>query len=76
MKTIRHTARMSQPLHIEAPGCIINVRAGLGADEGQPVTVVQVICDKYPGEVWTLEDGGMDKKFATLRIIKQPYAPA
>ena len=70
MKTMRHTARMSQPLHVEAPGCIINIRAGLETDEGRPVTVVSIICDDYATDTWRLDDG---EKFVSLRIVKQPY---
>jgi len=68
MKSTTHTKRMGQPLHIEAPGCIINIYAGLETN-GQPVTVIQVHCDGYGlGDTWRLEDG---KNFASLRVIKQ-----
>jgi hypothetical protein len=68
MKTITHTVRMSQPLHIEAPGCIVNIHAGLEDAEGNPVTSVQVLCDSYLGNAWRLENG---EKFAGLRVTKR-----
>ena len=47
MKSIIHTVSMKQPLHIEAPGCIVNISAGLTDGEGNEVTTVQIQCDDY-----------------------------
>lgn len=68
MKTIRHTARMSQPLHIEAPGCIVTIHAGLQTGEGRPFTAIQVICNTYVTGPWKLKNG---EKIISLRVIKQ-----
>ena len=46
-------------LHIEAPGCIVNIRVGLRNLDGQEVTAVSVKCDQYAGEPkWSLPDHG------------------
>lgn len=68
MKTMTHTKRMDQPLHIEAPGCIINVYAGLTDCDGNQVTAVQILCDDYAGATWRTAEG---EKSLNIRIVKQ-----
>jgi len=66
MKTVVHTKRSKdQLLHVEAEGCIVNIRIGLTNMDGQEVTSVEIIPDNYCGERWTLE-GAINN-----RIIKQ-----
>lgn len=35
-------------LHVEAEGCIVNIRVGMHDPEGREVTVVEVIPNDYP----------------------------
>jgi hypothetical protein len=42
--------------HIEAPGCIINIRHRLTDIAGRRVVSVQVIPDRCMGERWELPD--------------------
>jgi len=37
-------------LHIEAEGCIVNIRQGLTDRLGRSVTSIEVLPDKYAGE--------------------------
>ncbi len=52
-------------LHIEARGCLINVREHLHNSEGEEVTSVEVIPDNYSEDRWTL-DGSQ-----TTRVIRK-----
>ena len=55
MKTI--ILGVGKLLHVEAPGCIVNIRTGLTDSEGRSVTSVSILCDQYPGEpAWTMPD--------------------
>ncbi len=57
MKTVVHNSKSRDPLlHIEAEGCIINVRVGLRDSGDHPVTSIQIMPDKYHGESWSLPD--------------------
>lgn len=68
MKTIVMTKRSKyRTLHVEAPGCIINIRIGLTRDDGCEVTRIDVSADgeRYAGEppAW-IETYGSDPQFA------------
>lgn len=53
MRTIKRNARCtSEVLHIEAPGCIVNIFHLLKDTEGRSVTAVEVILD----DGWSLPD--------------------
>lgn len=42
-------------LHVEAEGCIVNIRQGLYDKKGRRVTNVEIIPDEYAGErLWRL----------------------
>jgi hypothetical protein len=57
MKTIRVTKRSRhEVLHIEAPGCVVNIRHGLKDVDGHEVTSIQVIADQYTDDEWHLPD--------------------
>lgn len=57
-------------LHIEAPGCVINVHVGLHNRDGQDVTSVTIQCDQYAGEPkWTLPDYN-DAKHLNVRVLR------
>lgn len=57
-------------LHVEAPGCVVNVRLGLHNSEGQDVTAITVQCDQYAGEpAWSLPDYG-DAKHLNARVVR------
>lgn len=58
-------------LHIEAPGCVINIHPGLHNTKGQEVTAITIQCDQYAGESkWTLPDYE-DSKHLNVRAVKQ-----
>lgn len=51
MKTVVLSRRSKDKLlHIEAPGCIINIQTGLHDRAGNAITSVQIKCDEYAGE--------------------------
>jgi hypothetical protein len=51
MKTISISKRSRfRMLHVEAPGCIVNVHFGLHDASGREVTTVSVNPDQYAGE--------------------------
>lgn len=65
-------------LHIEAPGCIINVHVGLHDSDGRAVTSISVSPngDRYSGEPeWWLADDDIPKSRmdgVTLRVVQEP----
>lgn len=70
MRSIQLSNRSRDPmLHIEAPGCIVNIRSGLRTDDGRPVTSVQVIPDGYVGDSWSVAWAGYESGFSA-RVIK------
>jgi hypothetical protein len=61
MRRINLTKRSRHDcLHIEAPGCVINVRHKLRDCDGHPVTAVEIIPDRVDwqgdGSRWTFPD--------------------
>jgi hypothetical protein len=61
-------------LHIEAPGCIVNIHTGMVTVDGAEVTSVEVIADgdRYAGEPpWWIDDDGGRSHYHRLRIVKQ-----
>lgn len=73
MRTIEWTGkRGARRLHIEAPGCIVNIVKGLRDSEGHEVTRVDIICDHYAGEPdWTMPDfPADDSRFLGVRIVR------
>ena len=73
MKSIRLTKRTGKDgkLHIEAPGCIINIRCNLHDEDGREVTSVEISCDRYAGEPeWNINgEDGVDYK--NVRIVRE-----
>lgn len=62
--------RHSKRLHIEAPGCIINVYPDLTDSDGRPVVRVEILADHYAGEApWTIE-GEPGKHDHAVRIVR------
>lgn len=62
-------------LHIEAPGCVINIHPGLHNSDGQEVTAIAIQCDQYAGEPkWTLPEfnGG---KYLNVRVLRDEVKP-
>lgn len=58
MKRVWFSRRSAQPLHIEAPGCIVNLRAVTDV-KGRPVTSIEIIANgnRYRGDPeWWIED--------------------
>ena len=56
-------------LHIEAPGCIVNIRCNLHNSDGAEVTSIEVIPDgpDYDGRGWTVVDG-----IRIIRVVQNP----
>ena len=71
MKTITHMnpRRGNETLHIETAGCIVNIRVGLHNKEGQGVTNITVLPDRYIGEEWDL-----DGNTGVIRVIERKKA--
>lgn len=71
--------RKSGLLHIEAPGCIVNIDPQLTDSEGRHVVHVSVAADgnRYAGEPEWWVDGLRGNDGVGLRIIQTPqtYAP-
>lgn len=63
MKTIVHDENARDTLlHIEAAGCIINIRVNLTDDTGHKTTRVDIQCDQYAGEQgWFITDENGEK---------------
>lgn len=59
-------------LHIEVPGAIINVRIGLGDNDGRRVTRIEITADDYSDEEWRIENGDEMLKYLSARIIETP----
>lgn len=69
MKRIRHTNRARDDLlHIEAEGCVINVRVGLTDNWGHKVTSIEILPDRGKGEEWHLPD--FDKGALNVRVME------
>jgi hypothetical protein len=74
MRTIRLSERSREKsLHIEAPGCIINVQIGLHDSEGRRVTRVDVNADgwRYAGETpWVCADFPESPEGVGVRVVQ------
>lgn len=62
----RVVAKQNGLTHIEADGCVVNIRTGLRNTEGQPVTSIEVLPDNNAEERWFIPDS----KTANIRVIK------
>ena len=78
MKTIRINERSRyEMLHVEAPGCIINIRVDLTDEDGRAVTRVDVMADgdRYAGDPkWWLATNDLASATPTglgVRIIRE-----
>jgi len=49
--------RSGNLLHIETEGCIVNIRVNLSNNEGEKVTIVEVVPDRNIGEEWHIDTG-------------------
>lgn len=73
MRTISLSSRSrAKLLHIEAPGCIINIHVGLSDVDGREVTRVSIDADgdRYSGEPQWWIDGEEGKKGLGVRIVR------
>jgi hypothetical protein len=70
MRTVSLTRR-SKPLHIEAPGCIVNIVPGLTDAEGRRVVSVEIRADgkRYAGEIPWWIDGKSGEDYLRLRVV-------
>jgi hypothetical protein len=65
-----------QLIHIEAPGCIVNIRLGLSTVAGQEVTAITIQCDNYAGEAaWTMPDFE-NARHLHVRVVKEQEGSA
>jgi hypothetical protein len=58
-------------LHVEAPGCTVNIRVGLHDADGRDVTSVEVLADgeRFAGASWSVEvDPAEDRTFPTHNV--------
>lgn len=60
-------------LHVEAPGCVINIQVGLTDGGGRAVTNISVTASQYAGEApWFIDGGGvLEAKHFGLRVIRK-----
>lgn len=65
-RTSRH-----KTLHVEAPGCIINITVGLSDDDGREVTRIAVSADgdRYAGDPQWWIDGTKSQNGHAVRVI-------
>jgi hypothetical protein len=79
MRSIRLTPR-SKLLHIEAPGCIVNIDPGLTDSDGRMVCRVDVNADgdRYKGDAQWWVEGEAGNRGVGLRVIQTntPAPPA
>ena len=74
MKRIVHSANARDKLlHVEAEGCVVNIRVGLTDSEGRPVTSIEILPDQYVGEEWDL-DGTINNR-VIRRAWEHPARP-
>lgn len=77
MKTVRISKRMEknrETLHIEAPGCVINITPGLVGAGCRNVTSVEIVCDRYAGEQhWYMPDLDADNPphATNIRVVQE-----
>jgi hypothetical protein len=62
--------RIGDIMHIEAPGCIVNITVGLHDREGRDVTAVEITADgdRYSGEPQWWLDG--ETRYVNHRVIQ------
>jgi hypothetical protein len=76
MKTIVISERSKDKLlHIEAPGCIVNIRVGLSDSNGNAITSVEVKCDEYAGEPHVYLPDFDNAKALNVRVLKEVTQP-
>lgn len=70
MKTV-NLSRKSQPLHIEAPGCIVNIWPGLTDADGRAVCTIHINTDQYAetGGRWYI-DGEAAHTQTGVRVVQ------
>lgn len=75
MRTIR-LSRRTQALHVEAPGCIVNIETTYTDPEGRPFVRVEAMADRdrYSGEEWWLTRGRLGPRGTVAIITQAPLA--
>ena len=62
------TRKINGCLHIEAEGCIVNIREGLTDMKGRTVTSIEIIPDNYAGEpIWRVYPGKHNTRVVQLK---------
>lgn len=73
MKTIVISERSKfRTLHVEAPGCIVNIHFGLHDREGRSVTNISITPDQYSGEQqWTTHTIERTTSGCGVRVVQE-----
>lgn len=58
-------------LHVEAEGCIVNIREGLTDLKGRKVTNVEILPDDYAGENKWRVLGSRNNRVIQLKTVKR-----
>lgn len=74
MRSISIGRRSARVLHVEAPGCVVNIHHGLLDSNGQPVTAISIQADCFAGETPWLINGESGRNGQTVRLV-QTKAP-
>lgn len=71
MKRVHFNSRCQQPLHIEVPGCIINVRLVTDA-HGQTATAIEIMADgnRYSGDPEWWIDAQFGNANQSVRVVQ------
>lgn len=57
-------------LHVEAPGCIVNITKGLGSTDGEDVTHVEIIA--HDSEGWEIKANGLVRRRSLgMRLVRK-----
>jgi hypothetical protein len=73
VKTVTHNERSRDKLlHIEAPGCIINIHVGLTDNTGRSVTAISINADgdRYSGDPAWWIDGEKGNAGVGVRVVQ------
>ena len=74
MKTVTISNRSKyRILHIEVPGCIVNIHIGLTNIDGNPVTNVSITADQFAGDKkWmVVPDNGKPRDGIGVRVVRE-----
>lgn len=70
MKVVDHYPKNREILHIEVPGCVINIYPNLYGEDGKQVTTIEILADQYVDEKWSLPDFN-SRANLKVRVMKE-----